>query len=135
MTTIPVASALAALLVIAAAPPATTAQRYVLERIEGGFIRMDTASGSMARCGPQDGEWHCRALDATTSDLEAELAALKAENARLKTRLAEAEAKHRYTLDLPSDADIDRLMGVFETMMRRFMAFAHSLDRPERSDI
>ena len=128
-------AALAALLLFGLPAAAADAQRYVLERIEGGFIRMDTATGAMARCGPQDGVWHCHRLGGRGQDLADELAALRAENARLKARLAEVEAKRRHTLDLPSNADIDRLMGVFEKMMRRFMDFARSFDQPRRSDI
>ncbi len=129
------AAALAALLVLAASPSVADAQRYVLERIEGGLIRMDTATGAMVQCSLQVGVWHCRSLGQQGRGPSDELAALRSENARLKARLAEAEAKHRHTLDLPSNADIDRLMGVFETMMRRFMDFAHSLDYPKRNDI
>jgi len=135
MTRISASAALAVLLLVGAAPAAADAQRYVLERIEHGFIRMDTATGAMTRCSPQDGVWHCRAVGVEGRALSDELAALKAENARLKARLAELEAKRRYTLDLPSDADINRLVGKFEMMMRRLMDFARSLDRPRRNDI
>jgi len=124
-----------AFLVLAAIPAAADGQRYVLQRVEGGFIRMDTATGAMAQCSPQDGIWHCRSLTEEGSDPSRELAALKAENADLKARLAKAEAKRRHTLNLPSDADIDRLMSVFEKMMRRFKDFARSLDQSGRSDI
>jgi len=128
-------AALAALLLLGVPPAAADAQRYVLERVEGGLIRMDTATGAMAQCSPQDGVWHCRGLGGEGQGLADELAALRAENVRLKARLAETEAKRRHTLDLPSDADIDRLVGVFEKMMRRFMDFARSFDQPRRSDI
>ncbi len=128
-------AALAALLVLAASPAAADAQRYVLQRVEGGLIRMDTVTGAMAQCSPQDGVWHCRSLSQEGRDLSDELAALKVENAALKARLAEVETKRRPTLDLPSNADIDRLMGVFEKMMRRFMDFARGFDQPRRNDI
>ncbi len=131
-----ITAGLAALLVAGAATSAATdSARYVLQRVEGGLIRMDTTTGAMAQCSPRDGVWSCRSLSAGETGLADQVAALKAENEALKARLAEAEAKRGRTLDLPSDADIDRVMSVFEKMMRRFMDFARGLDNSKRNDI
>lgn len=53
----------------------------------------------------------------------------------MKARLADLEKAKGRQFNLPSDADLNRLMGMFETMMRRFMDFARSLDGGDRQDI
>lgn len=52
------------MLAIAAAitPAAADSPRYVLQRIEGGLIRMDTATGALSQCSPDGGVWRCRSL-------------------------------------------------------------------------
>ncbi len=123
------------LMAVAISPSAADSARYVLQRVEGGLIRMDTATGALSQCTPNDGVWRCRSLSDDGQGLQGEIAALKAENRRLKARLADLEPAKERHFGLPSDADINRLMGVFETMMRRFMDFARSLDGGRRQDI
>jgi hypothetical protein len=125
------------MLAIAAAitPAAADSPRYVLQRIEGGLIRMDTATGALSQCSPDGGVWRCRSLSDGWRDLKDEIATLKAENNKLKARVAELEKTRGGHLRLPSDAEINRLMGMFETMVRRFMDFARSLDGGDRRDI
>ena len=131
-----IAIGLAACLFAAAMTPAAAdGPRYVLQRVEGGLIRMDTVTGSLSQCRPEDGVWSCRSLSDEGRQLHDEIAALKAENETLKARLAGAEEKTGRHLELPSDADLDRLMGTFEKLMRRFMDFARSLDGGKRDDI
>ncbi len=125
------------MLAIAAAitPAAADSSRYVLQRIDGGLIRMDTATGALSQCSPDNGTWSCRSLSDSGRDLKDEIAALKAENSKLKARVAELEKITSGHFNLPSDTDLNRLMGMFETMVRRFMEFARSLDGGNRQDI
>jgi hypothetical protein len=129
------AAVLVALAMAAGGPVRAGDARYVLERVEGGLIRMDTATGSLAQCSPDNGVWTCRSLSEEGRNLQDEVAALKAENEALKARLAAAEANKPGRLELPSDAEVDRLMGLFEKMMRRFMDFARGLEGGKRDDI
>jgi cell division protein FtsB len=117
-------------------------QRYVLEKVEGGLIRLDTKTGSLSHCSVAAGEWTCRSLlddrrlyQDEVAALEGENAALKARIGALETRIRELEAKRGSRLELPSDEEIDRLMGLIDRMMRRFLDFARSLDGGKGGDI
>ena len=120
-------------LVLAGGSAGADGPRYVLEKVSGGFIRMDTKTGSLSHCAETAGEWTCRSLADDRRALQDEIAALEQENEKLRTRIDAlearlAETREKSRLELPSDAEIDRLMGMFERMMRRFMDFARTLD-------
>ena len=81
--------------------------RYVMERIEGGVVRLDTETGEMSLCRQQGEQLVCRMAADEKLALEEEIAALE----------RELEAHGR----LPTDNEIDRAMGIMEDMMRRFL--------------
>lgn len=121
----------------AAAPAAgqgVDSGRYLLKDVEGGFIRLDTGTGKVSYCRPQDGQWRCDSVADDREALQAEIAALAEEKAKLERRIVELEEElaRRGTdsgskLELPSDEEVDRVMTFFEKIMRRFMDFARSL--------
>ena len=67
--------------------------RYVLEKVEQGFLRLDSETGAMALCAARSGVWECTGVKDQGLDLTAELARLKAENDKLKARVAELEKR------------------------------------------
>jgi hypothetical protein len=101
--------------------------RYVLEKVEQGFLRLDTATGVMALCAAKAGLWQCETVRDNGLDLTKELADLRAENETLKARLAELEKAGAPT-KLPSDQDVDRMMDIFGKMLDRFLEFAREMD-------
>ena len=101
--------------------------RYVLEKVEQGFLRLDRETGAMALCAAKAGVWECDAIKDQGLDLTAELARLKAENEKLKTRVAELEKAVGVT-KLPSDQEVDRMMDIFGKMFDRFLDFAREMD-------
>lgn len=134
------AAAMAAGLAWPGLSAAADSPRYVLETVPGGFIRMDTRSGSLSHCAAIAGEWTCRSLADDRRALQDEIAALEQENGKLRSRIEDleaslAESRGKSRLELPSDTEIDRLMGMFERMMRRFMDFARTLDGDKGDDI
>jgi hypothetical protein len=101
--------------------------RYVMEKVEQGFLRLDSATGVMALCAAKAGLWQCETVRENGLDLTRELADLRAENETLKSRLAELEKGHAPTR-LPSDQDVDRMMDIFGKMFDRFLDFAREMD-------
>jgi hypothetical protein len=108
---------------------AEEAGRFVLkEADQNSFIRLDTMTGAVSHCASKAGEWNCKTLSDDRKELHDEIAALKQENAELKSRLSQAHAKQAPQLVLPSDKDIDRVMDLFEKYFERFLAFIRQLD-------
>jgi hypothetical protein len=129
------AFASAALAVLLAGPAgASDVGRYVFKDADGGFIRLDTATGTVSHCWSRDESWRCEPVADARHAFEDEIARLAEDNAALRQRVAELEAElhsQRGTgsrLELPSAEDLDRVMGFFETFMRRFIDFARSLN-------
>ncbi|MGE3872367.1 MAG: hypothetical protein AB7F74_05355 [Parvibaculaceae bacterium] len=106
--------------------------RYVLEKIEEGFLRLDSETGAMALCTAKAGVWECQAIKDQGLDLTAEIGRLKAENDRLKARVAELE-KGGGATKLPSDQEVDRMMDIFGKMFDRFLDFAREMDDKTKS--
>jgi hypothetical protein len=115
------------LLTASAAPAVEITGRYVLEKVEQGFLRLDRQTGAMALCTAKSGVWECEPVKDAGLDVSAELARLKAENEKLKARVAELE-KGGGPTKLPSDQEVDRMMDIFGKMFDRFLDFAREMD-------
>lgn len=105
--------------------------RYVLEKVEQGFLRLDSETGVMSLCAASSGVWECTAVKDEGLDGTKELGRLRDENESLKKRLAELE-KSGATTKLPSDQDVDRMMDIFGKMFDRFLDFAREMDGKEK---
>lgn len=89
--------------------------RYVMQRSDDGFVRLDTETGEMSLCRKQDEQFVCRMSADDRRALEAEISLLEERIAKL-----EADGPDRRD-GLPSEDEIDRTMGIMENMMRRFL--------------
>ncbi len=88
--------------------------RFQLERSGDHFVRLDKQTGAMSLCEEKDGALVCRmAAD--------ERAAYEQELDRLSARVTALENKSIVNKALPSDAEIDRSIGIMERWMRSFM--------------
>lgn len=121
--------AVAGLLAALALPAGAEEQpgRYVLKDVKDGFIRLDTKTGAVSHCELRSPQWICESVADDRQVLQQEIAKLENENALLKKRVGELESQRG--AQLPSDADLDRVMGFFERMMKRLIEFARGLDR------
>ena len=108
---ITLATGLLPLAAMAAEPDAT---RFQLERSGDHFVRLDRQTGAMSLCTEKDGALVCRmAAD--------ERAAYEDELDRLADRVSALEKSTTARPALPTDAEVDRSIGIMERMMRSFM--------------
>ena len=132
---------LAAFLIVAPAAYAQSAPdnengRFSFSPVSDGMLRLDTRTGQVSLCAKKDAGWACGAVPDERSALESEIARLQRENGAMKKDMlarglplpagvaGSASDKQRelnVTVPLPSDAEIDRMMTVFEKMWRRIV--------------
>jgi hypothetical protein len=109
---------LAVVLLIAATPAlAQPGQRYTFQPVEGGVMRLDTETGRVSFCTRSGADFACRSVADDRAALDDEIDRLKRENEQLKAGAAKPGEKFA----LPSEAEIDKAMGLFERLMRRMM--------------
>jgi hypothetical protein len=130
------------------APPDTAGGRYVFSKQADGFVRLDTQSGEVSLCSQKSVGWACQAAPDDRTVLEDEIARLRGENIALKKDLlsrglplppsASSEPSVAQSdqpqngapnLRLPSDADVDRMVGLAGRVWHRFL---NALDRAEK---
>jgi hypothetical protein len=103
--------------VAAAAASAQTSSRFTFQPVEGGVMRLDTETGRVSYCTRAGADFACRSVADDRAALDDEIDRLKRENERLKAGAAKPAEKFA----LPSEAEIDKAMGLFERLMRRMM--------------
>ena len=120
------ASGLAALILPAAlllAAPGHAAEadvtRFQLERSGDHFVRLDKQTGAMSICQDQNGNLVCRMAADERAAYEDELDRLSERVSKLEKTVASGSGS-----SLPSDADIDRTLGIMQKFMRGFMGMA-----------
>lgn len=105
--------------------------RFTMKDIEGGILRLDTQTGDVSHCREKNENWVCETAADDRSAMHDEIARLQQENEQLQSRIAELEKQpgtgKQNELNLPSDEDMDEVMGFMERLMRRFYAFTRSL--------
>jgi hypothetical protein len=130
------------------APPDTAGGRYVFSKQADGFVRLDTQTGEVSLCVQKSVGWACQAAPDDRAVLEDEIARLRGENIALKKDLlsrglplppsaasgppvAQSDQPQNGTsnLRLPSDADVDRMVGLAGRVWHRFL---DALDRAEK---
>ena len=115
--------------------------RFMFQRVEDGFVRLDTRTGQVAFCRPHAVGFACTTAPDEREALEAEISRLRTENAALKKELLthgvdlpgaskpdrpSAQGGGR-DLKLPSDADLDRVMSFLEKAWRRLVEMMTNL--------
>ncbi len=130
-----VLSAVAAVLMFAVSAQAQettdTSGRYAMKDVDDGLLRLDTQSGEVSHCRKLNTAWTCSAVADDRTALQDEITRLQKENEALRQKQASADAMAKSeegkSSDLPSDADLDKIMSFMEKFMRRFFDFAKSL--------
>src|ERR1700728_3282862 len=117
------------------APPGNDEGRYPFNKVEDGFVRLDTQTGDVSLCSRRAVGWACQAAPDDRAVLENEIARLRTENAALKRDILD------HGLPLPNGAaqeppavrdgdrppqlgdnsDLDRMMAFAGRLWHRFV--------------
>lgn len=117
------------------AAPQSDDNRYTLNRVDEGYLRLDGRTGQVSICAQRPAGWACQAVPDERAVLEAEIARLQAENAAVKKELiarnlplpgtvkpdARAANPGESRLQLPNDADLNKVMNFVEKVWRRLL--------------
>ena len=88
-------------------------ERYTLQPTEGGALRLDRETGAVSFCTAKNGVAACRLAAEERAALDAEIARLREENARLKTAAAPK--------NLPGEEEFEKALSFTERFLRRIM--------------
>ena len=116
--------------------PDSAGGRYTMQPTDGGFLRLDTATGAITFCKTRSGTWSCEAVADERLALEDELTRLRKENDDLKSTVKKLEEiaglpsdkelekglppKPGPGLKLPTEEEIDKAMSYVERMLKKF---------------
>jgi len=137
---------LTAILFLSCAGPAFAQQgeaddrRFTFHKVDDGFLRLDGRTGAVALCTRPESGWACRTVPDERAALEAEVARLGRENAALKQALLDRgaplpglpprpPANVEADKNLPSDADVDRVVAFVGKVWRRTLEMIASVQR------
>ena len=128
------------------APPGSDDVRYSFSRVDDGYLRFDGRTGQVSICAPRQVGWICQAVADERAALEAEIARLQAESAALKKELmahnlplpgtvrpeppsSKSDKPAEPRLELPSDADLNKVMSFVEKVWRRLVEMIVTLQK------
>ncbi len=139
-----VVATIAAMLAIGAARategPPDEDGRYIVRQAQDGWFRIDQNTGQASLCREAQVGFLCELVPDDRDALLSEITRLAEENAMLRARIARAETQgegdaQQNGLDLPSEEDVDRMMGQFRILIDRFLQSMQELHeeytRPE----
>ena len=114
---------------LATAQEAAT-DRYTLEKSESGFVRLDRQSGAVTLCTEADGTLTCRMAADERAAYDEDRARLEKRVEALEKQIADGTAAR--SGELPSDAEIDRSIGIMERFMRAFFGLVQEFQGEEQ---
>jgi hypothetical protein len=104
--------------------------RFKLQRVDGGFLRLDAQTGQVSFCREKDTNWTCETVADDRAALEAEIKRLNDRVAVLEKQTNDPSNRFR----TPSDQEIEQVMGFFEKMMKRFRGVVETLKKEWQSE-
>jgi hypothetical protein len=114
----------------AAVAQETSMDRYSLEKSESGFVRLDRQTGAVTLCTEADGTLTCRMAADERAAYDEDLARLEKRVDALEKQIADGSAAR--SGELPSDAEIDRSIGIMERFMRAFFGLVQEFQGQEQ---
>jgi len=110
----------------ASAQDAAEPGRFVLDRLPGGIVRLDTHTGAMSLCTEKDGALICRMGADERSAYEEQLDLLEKRVAALEGKVASGDAPASRAM--PSEEEMDRSIGMMERFMRSFFGLIREFE-------
>ncbi len=124
------------------AMPGSDDARYTFNRVDEGYLRLDGRTGQVSICARRPAGWACEAVPDERAALEAEIVRLQTENAAVKKELIArnlplpgtvkpppAAKPDEPGLQLPSDADLNKVMNFIEKFWRRLVEMMGTLQK------
>jgi len=125
------------------APVESDDSRYTFNRADDGYLRLDGRTGQVSICTRRPVGWACQAAPDERTALEAEIARLQGENVTLKKELIARNVPLPGTvkpelptakpeeprLQLPSDAELNKMMAFMEKVWRRLVEMILTMQR------
>lgn len=105
------------------------ADRYAMQPVDGGVVRLDRMTGEMSLCRVEAKKMACDMASDQRSALQARIDRLEKRVLRLEEKVRDRTAE---TAPLPSDKDLDRAMTAFERVMRHLFKMVDNLNRDFR---
>lgn len=105
--------------------------RYMLEKSDTGFVRLDRQTGAVTLCKETEGTLTCRMAADERAAYDEDLNRLEKRIEALEKQMAEGTALK--SGDLPSDAEIDRSIGIMERFMRAFFNLVQEFQGEEKT--
>jgi hypothetical protein len=130
MTKAMVSACLAFFLPICANAAEPDATRFELQRSGDHFVRLDRQTGAMSICEDRQGNLVCRMAADERAAYDDELDRLSDRVTALEKTVASTDRRSA----LPTDAEVDRSIGIMERMMRSFMGIAREFQNGDDSD-
>lgn len=132
-------------------PPAWAAStdgaaRYTMSPTEGGFVRLDTQTGTMALCTRKEADWSCADLPESADANRKRLEGLEAENRELKAEIKRMEetftpapglttpgtpGEPPKPFAMPDEKDVDKAFDYIESMIKKFRERVKKLEEKE----
>lgn len=108
--------------------------RYTLAPIADGFLRLDSRNGVVSTC-RNDGQGRACYVVPERAAFDAEIGRLQAENRMLRSADGERKIEipkieiPKIEIPLPSERDVNRVMGALENAWRRLVDMAARMQR------
>ncbi|MFC6488843.1 hypothetical protein [Nitratireductor sp. GCM10026969] len=121
--------------ILAAQEAGAGGERYLLEKTDNGYLRMDARTGAMALCRERSGEFVCTpAADERRPD-DPRIEALRERIAALEARVEALEGgAGEETTGLPSEEEFERTLGLMERFFRRFMDVVRGFEEEQQQE-
>lgn len=104
--------------------------RFALEKTETGFVRLDRQTGALTLCQEKDGALVCRMAADERAAYEEDLTRLEKRVDALERKVADSRLPA--TADpMPSDAEVERSIGIMERFMRSFFGLVEEFKEKE----